>query len=274
MYTQYWQLNRVPFANDPANEFFYSSETHHAAILKLRYALEQQLGAALLLGATGCGKTCVINRLADELPQRFSPVVRLVFPLLTAEELLNYVAAELEIDTSQAPAESGLDGTIRRIADRLAHNTQEGRHAVIVIDEAHLIEDRRTLTALHLLLNFVQPARMEFSLLMAGDLVLARQVERMPQLDERIGVKGLLKPLSKEDTALYVEHRMAAAGAKQQIFNESALVALFEHSGGVPRRINRLGDLALLVGYADSLQSIGADDIDAVTDEFAGVSAA
>ena len=61
MYTDYWQLHHVPFADDPAGEFFFGSETHHAALLKLRYALEQQLGAALLIGPTGCGKTCVIR---------------------------------------------------------------------------------------------------------------------------------------------------------------------------------------------------------------------
>lgn len=274
MYTEYWQLNRVPFADDPTGDFFFGSETHHAALLKLRYALEQQLGAALLLGATGCGKTCVVDRLTAELPEEFSPIVRLVFPLLSAEELVNYLAAELDAEPQSADTRRGLDATVRRLADRLTQNTRDGRHAVIIIDEAHMIEDRRVLNALHLLLNFTRPGQLEFSLLLAGDLVLARQIERAPQLNERIAVKGLVQPLSKADTALYVEHRMAAAGAQKRIFVESALQALFEFSGGVPRRINRLADLALLVGYADGLTTITAAEIEAVTDEFIGTSAA
>ena len=65
-----------------------------------------------------------------------------------------------------------------------------------------------------------------------------------PQLNDRVAVFSVLEPLSRTETIRYISHRMAVAGAKREIFHRSALDALCERSGGVPRRINRLADLS------------------------------
>ena len=57
----------------------------------------------------------------------------------------------------------------------------------------------------------------------------------------------------------------------ESMFEPSALAALFELSAGVPRRINRLCDLSLLIGCADSLRSISADEVEAVAGELVAV---
>jgi general secretion pathway protein A len=274
MYTEYWGLSRAPFAELPTADCFYRSQTHQAALLKLRYAIEHSLGASLLLGEVGCGKTCVIEQLARELPARFRPVVRLVFPMLSAAELLSYLAAELGAPATPASASDGLDRTVRWIVERLSQHTREGRCPLIVIDEAQVIEDLRAFQTLQLLLNFQQTGRTEFSLLLAGDLTLAPRVGRLRQLDERIAVKSLIQRLNRQDSASYIAQRMTWAGAARPIFDDSALTALFELSGGLPRRINRLADLALLVAYADNLKTVTAEEIEAVADELRGVSAA
>jgi general secretion pathway protein A len=89
----------------------------------------------------------------------------------------------------------------------------------------------------------------------------------MPQLNDRIAVRSIVDPLSHEDTLGYIAHRLQAAGAKREIFDPHAVEALHERSGGIPRRINRLADLALVVGYADQLDSIGAREIEAVAED-------
>jgi type II secretory pathway predicted ATPase ExeA len=70
-----------------------------------------------------------------------------------------------------------------------------------------------------------------------------------------------------EESISYVSHRLSAAGAVRPIFDSEALEALHEAALGVPRRINRLADLALLVGFADELPSIGRAQIDGVQQE-------
>jgi general secretion pathway protein A len=93
------------------------------------------------------------------------------------------------------------------------------------------------------------------------------RLERTPQLNDRVAVFSVLEPLSRTETIRYITHRMAVAGAKREIFHRSALDALCERSGGIPRRINRLADLALVVGYADELTEVTGHEIDAVAEE-------
>jgi general secretion pathway protein A len=89
----------------------------------------------------------------------------------------------------------------------------------------------------------------------------------MPQLTDRLAARCLLKPLSQEETLSYVNHRLNAARASRPIFDTPALEALHELSHGNPRRINRLADLALLVGFADELPAIGRSQVEAVAEE-------
>ncbi|MEX0717920.1 MAG: AAA family ATPase [Planctomycetaceae bacterium] len=274
MYTAYWGLSRQPFDNGDQPEFFHRGEPHQAALLKLRYVLESGLGTGLLVGGTGSGKSFLVGQLAHEMPERFAPFVRVVYPHFTAAEFLCYVAAALgRGNAEENPAaleERTLDRTVRRIEDRLAVHARNGRHPVIVIDEAHQIDDPRVLQAVLSLLNLQPRNDIDFSLLLVGERSLVPRLRRFAQLDERIGVRGLLRALNRAETEDYVAHRLRAAGRATPIFRHEAFDALHDLSGGVPRRINRLCDFALLVGYADGLREITPDEFAAVAEELVG----
>ncbi|MBW3539542.1 MAG: AAA family ATPase [Planctomycetes bacterium] len=285
MYEAHWGLERPPFQNKHDAEFFYPGSTHQASLLKLRYAIDKRLGAGLLSGGVGYGKTFLVHVLCRELGESFAPIVQVLYPQLAPAELLRHIAVELgaaecelltiEDDLGASPARQtagrGVDRVVRAIERELRRHAAEGRRPLIVVDDAHLIEDPRVFQALHLILNFQQHAGVEFTLLVVGERAVLGQVGRIPQLNERIGITALLRPLGRAETSEYVEHRLHAAGAQQTIFRPDALEALFELSGGVPRKINRLCDLALLVGYADGLNSLSADEIEAVADELVAV---
>jgi general secretion pathway protein A len=93
----------------------------------------------------------------------------------------------------------------------------------------------------------------------------------MPQLEERLGVKSLLRPFSETETADYVSHRLHVAGSNRKIFETDALPAVHRLTHGIARRINRLCDLALLIGYAEERRSITASQLEAVSDELVSV---
>jgi MSHA biogenesis protein MshM len=267
MYEKYWDLACRPFDNHTSPAFFFHSDTHEAARLKLRYVVESGLGMGVLCGGIGTGKTAVASLLHHELGEAFGPLVHIVFPQMPAAEFMAYLAAKLGAGEGGREFGGGMDWTLERIEGQLHAFAQRGRRPTIVIDEAHLIDDMRVFECLLLLLNFQQDAGCLFSLLLAGATNLLGRLERMPQLNERIAVRSVLEPLSREDTVRYVIHRLLAAGAKREIFNRAALDALCDRSVGIPRRINRLADLALLVGYADQLRTIGADEIESVSEE-------
>ncbi len=274
MYEGYWQLDRNPFDDDADLNGFFRSATHQATLLKLRYLIENGKGTGLLAGATGIGKSYLIQVLSRQLAEPFGPFVHLVFPQMSAPELLAWLACELgATDEAGGRDANGLDRTIRQIDARLRKLGEEGRHPVIVVDEAHLIEDMQVFQALRLLLNLPQQNRCQFSLIFAGQNELLNTVRRLGQLEERLAVKCLLRPLSSEETTSYVSHRLEAAGATRPIFAPEAMQPLFELSGGIPRRINRLCDLALLVGFADESNQISAEQVEAVAEELTAVAA-
>jgi len=164
-----------------------------------------------------------------------------------------------------------LDSTIRRIQTSLAQNSDEGQHAVIAIDEAHLLESSRSWEALRLLLNFENDSQPNLTLLLVGQPALLAQLDRNPAMEERLAVKCLLRPFTLDETVAYVDFRLQAAGAKQQIFEVAALETLHELTHGLARQINRLCDLALLVAFADERKSIGMEQLEAVAAELVTV---
>ena len=270
MYTAYWQLSRRPFETGLDLTAYYPSETHQSSLLKLRYALEHGGGIAVLGGAAGTGKTLLVKLLAQRLGTKFTPWVHVVFPQLSTSELLAYLAAEI---TSIDDLTLGLDRILRRIGQAVTTNAAQGQRAVLIIDEAQLLAGPDTLETLRLLLNFEHEGRPAISLLLVGQPALLAQLERSPQFDERVMVKCLLRPLTCDETMSYVQHRLAQAGARQAIFAPAALEALHRQSQGVPRRINRLADLALLVGFAEEQPLVQERHIETVAQEFVELAA-
>jgi len=274
MYERYWDLACRPFENQFSTPFFFHSETHESALLKLRYAIENRLGVGVLCGGIGIGKSAVAAELSQELAPSCGPVVHVLFPEMPAAEFLAYLASKLGGGDAPADLRSDMDRTLQRIEGVLRSFVQKGRRPTIVIDDAHLIDNVRVWECLQLLLNFQHDAGCDFSLVLVGGLSLMGRLERTPQLNDRVAVFSVLDPLSRTETIRYITHRMAVAGAKREIFHRTALDALCERSGGIPRRINRLADLALVVGYADDLTEITGNEIDAVAEELPFAAAA
>lgn len=272
MYEPYWQLDCRPFEHTADARFHFASPSQRGAQLKLRYVLENRRGAAVLAGESGLGKTLVAQSLLSQLSESFAPRIHLVYPQMPADQLLTYLADQLTGQSS--PLTTAIDQSVTRIERCLRDNAKASRHAVIVIDEAHLVRDAHSLEAIRLLMNFQHDGQPLASFLLVGQTALAINVQRLPQLAERMAVNCLLARLNAEETAAYIQHRLTAAGAKRALFDPSAVETIYTLTHGVPRRINRLCDLALLVGYGEELRTLSASHIEAVNEELVGTSAA
>jgi type II secretory pathway predicted ATPase ExeA len=268
MYESYWQLTQKPFENTNDPRFYYPAESHQAALLKLRYAIESRSGGALLAGASGLGKTLVVDMLRSMLEPSFAPMVHIVFPQMSTAELLAYVADEFD---GGGEHDSRVQTSVRRIERFLAANCEQNRHAILVIDEAHLLEDHRTFETLRLLLNFQPNNQSALTLLLSGQPAILPMLARIPSWEERLGMKCLLRPFSEEETASYVEHRLRVAGAKQTIIEREAFPVLHGLTQGVARQINRLCDLALLIGFAEERRTLSAEHFESVCRELVTV---
>jgi type II secretory pathway predicted ATPase ExeA len=262
MYKTFWKLDRRPFDNDDEPRFYYPSEIHQATLLKLHYAIENRRGAGLLAGMPGLGKTLLVRALLADLADEYEPRIHVRFPQLGPEQLVAYLAAEL---TGQRLPSAAVDENLHRMEACLQENTRGGRHAVVVIDDAHLLCGSDAMETLRLLLNYESA----WTILLVGQPGLLPALDRMPALEERMSVKCLLQRFSIDESAAYVSHRLLAAGAKDvhTVFQPDALERIHQLADGIPRRINRLADLALLIGFAEEQRTIRAAQVEAVAEE-------
>ncbi len=266
MYEAHWQLKSKPFESFAGAAFHYPVAAHHAARLKIQYAIESRRAAALLVGAPGIGKSLLIHGLTKQLAEASMQIVRIEYPLLSADEFLGCLASHW----SKSPEEANdKPANLAQIEKSLSAIRETNSHAVIVVEEAHLLRDpavAETLRILPFLGNSEAPAA---TILLVGQSTLAPWLNAFPAWEEHFGAKCHLPALNCEETMGYVAHRLRAAGAARNPFTNKALESLHHLSGGSPRRINRLADLALLVAYAEDIKQVDVAQVEAVADELA-----
>lgn len=258
MYEKYWNLKEKPFENTPDPRFLYNSSQHEEGLNRMLYTVKERKGAGLLTGVYGCGKTLLARALMRELENSTYKVALLTNPRLDDVEMLRMIAYNLG---ESAPPVRKADILI--ILEKvLVNNFNDGKKTVIVIDEAHAIEDKNIFEEIRLMLNFQHQDKFLLTLLILGQPELKEKVESNKQLNQRIAMRFHLEALHLDDTRHYVQHRLEVAGAKNDIFDSDSMELIHERSGGIPRRINQLCDTSLLTGYGKNARSVNREIIE------------
>ncbi len=256
MYENYWKLKEKPFENTPDPRFIYSSYEHHESLTRLVYAIEERKGAALLTGEYGCGKTVISRQLFESLPRDKYEIALITNPLLSPVDLLREICFQLDIKNTSSARKPQL---LMHLNDRFYENMNKGKDTVIIIDEAQVIKDTETFEELRLLLNFQLNDRFLLTLILIGQPELRTKIDTMKQLKQRLAIRYHLNPLSKEDTEKYIVHRLKVAGSEKKIFSDIACSHIWAYSDGIPRLVNTICDLSLLLGYTQGLNEIGEE---------------
>ena len=215
MYEEYWNLREKPFENTPDPKFAYYSKKHEEALMRMMYAIKEEKGAAMLTGEYGSGKTLLSRIIIDELiKNKIYEVALVTSPQLNSVQFIQELIYQLE--------NTNMDGDkpilMHHLQDRFYKNFQEDKKTVIIIDEAQLIKDRETFEELRLLLNFQLNNKFLLTLLLIGQPELTKNINDIPQLEQRLGIKFHLEALDKNESQEYIYHRLAVAGRKEPIF--------------------------------------------------------
>ncbi|RMF47055.1 MAG: AAA family ATPase [Deltaproteobacteria bacterium] len=246
-YLEHFGLEREPFSNAPDARFYFNSEQHSQALLRLMYAIDSNKGLAVLVGGVGTGKTTLARRMLESLPEEKyeSSLLVMVHSGITQEWILTRIAMQLGVTS---PAEDRL-GLLRQLYDRLLEIEGEGRRAVVLIDEAQMLESRELMEEFRGLLNLEIPGKKLLNIIFFG----LPEVEDCLRLDEplaqRVAVKYHLKSMTVETTAAYIKHRLQVARAPRMLFAEETIPEIYAFAGGVPRLINTICDNCLFESY-------------------------
>lgn len=267
MYEKYWGLTEKPFENTPDPRFIYYSHKHEEALTRLIYAIKEEKGAAMLSGEYGSGKTLLSRIIIDELIKNKSYEVALItYPQLTSCQFLQEIYYQLvgsEIKGSKMYI-------LHRLQDYIYKNYNNLKKTVIIVDEAQIIKNKETFEELRLLLNFQLNEKFLLTLVLIGQPELIVKIERLPQLEQRIGIRYHLEPLDRRETREYITHRLFIAGRKDPVFAEEALGMIYSYSKGIPRKINNLCDVSLLIGFGQGLNIVDANVVSNIIEDLTG----
>lgn len=260
MYEGFYGFRERAFRKTPDPRFLFLSEAYEEALEQLLFAVEE-MELALLTGEVGSGKTLLTRALVDRIGDRHE-VGMVLNPRLSPRQFLAVTAAELGVAAPKFHA-SDLHAQIH---DRLQELDDQGRAALLIVDEAHLIPDKATFEEIRLLTNFQLDDRNLISVLLCGQPELRDRLRHKAYraLTQRIGAQFHLKALAADDVPRYLAHRVQVAGGPAELFEPAAARRLHEASGGVPRVLNQLATQSLIEGMARGRARIGAAEVDAI----------
>lgn len=263
-YYKYWGLSAPPFALSPDPDKLYMSRQHYECLLRLRYAIESRKGGALLVSENaGDGKTSLLKHLARDIQKETDGAARIAFithPTLTAREMIGEIARQLGLDRSY----SSKIRTLNELNGHLRQLHRDGHQALVIVDEGQMLANcPDILQELRILLNMCVADSFLLTFILSGQKPLEKAVRSMPEFWQRLPVRFFLGDLDFEDTRKLIRHRLGLVGLApdREIFSDDAYREIFQASGGCPRVICSIADLALVIGRSLRIKQLEASEI-------------
>lgn len=265
MYESHFGLRARPFQLNPDPDFFYGSRGHKRAMAYLEYGLHQGEGFIVITGEVGAGKTTLVRSLLRRIPSEAVSAAQIVSTQVDADDLLRLVASGFGIQHEHTDKST----LLTRLEEHFRKLHADGRRALLIVDEVQNLSPR-AVEELRMLSNFQIGTRSLVQSFLVGQPEFREIMQRpeMRQLKQRIIASYHLGPLDGAETRAYVEHRLHHVGwtDNPQIAPE-AFERIYDHSSGVPRRINTLCDRLLLATFLANARQVSAADVDEVAAE-------
>lgn len=255
MYRAFFGLGEKPFAITPDPRYLYLSTRHAEALAHLVYGINDAGGFIQLTGEVGTGKTTIIRSLLARAPKN-SEIALIINPRMSSIEFLQTICEELGLGLPDS-AENNAKELVDLLNRYLLRAHAEGRRVVLIVDEAQNLQPE-VLEQVRLLTNLETESQKLLQIILIGQPELRELLGRndLRQLAQRITARYHLAPLTGDETAAYVRHRLRVAGATSDIFSDAALREVYRVSGGVPRVINVICDRALLGAYTNEQHDV------------------
>jgi len=244
MFTAHFKLTSQPFSEHTPAASLWPDERMTQGLARLHY-LAEHATLGLVLGASGVGKSALLKRFLHGLRGPGTEAVYLHLTHLSATALLKLLLCRLGEEPRRGK---------ERLFEQILHRARRGdRSLLLVLDEAHLL-DSDALTDLRLLVSSALDEAPPLKIVLAGQESLRALLRRGVHADllDRISVRFHLHPLTKEQTASYIDFQIKQAGGSEKIFDLPVKSLIHDYSGGVPRQINNLATACLLQAVAQN----------------------
>ena len=242
----FFGLSRTPFGRDLAPGMLHRHASHGEAVARIGWCVtERRIG--VITGEVGAGKTVAIRAALAALDPTRHTIIYLPNPTIGVRGIHHQIVAALGGQPLVHHAT-----LVPQAAGALAiEQAERGRTPVVVIDEAHLLEHAQ-LESIRMLTNHDMDSASPFSCLLVCQPTLRRRMKlgALAALDQRIGLRYTMPPMTPEETGSYLRHHLALAGRSDTLFSDDATALIHQTSRGYPRAVNNLALQALVAAFA------------------------
>lgn len=265
MFERHFGLRENPFPAGHQLRFLYPSREHQEARAHLRYGIENREPFLLITGEVGTGKTTAIYDALAEWGSQVS-VALITNSALTRQELLEEICLRFSL---ALPPGTSKPQALVQLERHLMGVRMRGEYAVLLLDEAQNLSTE-LLEEIRLLSNLEAQGEKLVQIFLVGQPELEIKLARpeLRQLRQRITVHYRLNPLSPDETAGYIHHRISVAGGNAWvIFPPDACREVYRVTHGIPREINTVGSQALVAAFTENVSSVRPEHVAAVAVE-------
>jgi general secretion pathway protein A len=251
MYEAFFHLSRTPFTRGLPPTQLLSTPAMEEVGARLDYAARERR-FVVLTGAVGAGKSTALRAFLARLPVTTYTPLYVTDSQLTPRTFYHEVLWQLGL-----PPRFYRGDARRQLHRALQQRDDAGKQPVIIIDEAHLL-GRAMLEEVRFLLNFDVDSRAPLALVLAGqpELRSTLKLECFAAIAQRVHLRAHLSALTPAESAHYIQHHLAQAGATGPLFTEPALRLIHTFTGGLPRQLNNVCSACLLYAYGQHRQLI------------------
>lgn len=255
----------TPFGETVAPSAWVSLPSRDCVLRRVNYVLSRAAGPVILHGASGGGKSLTARVLAARW---HGPTHLVPYPALPPLELIIDLVEGLS--GQRTPIDSSLTGALRKLRELLSHWNHRGVRPLLILDDAHLVDSAETWAAVRMIQNVSTLGTPDLAVLLVGATEL---VVRLPRfLSERVSTRCLLGPIEAAEMPAYLIGRVSrepvwSTSEVRRVFPEDVLFALHRAARGMPRAINQLADLSLLLAWAAERSAVSLPDVQAACAE-------
>ncbi len=260
MYEAFYGLKEKPFSIQPDPDFLFLGRRHSLAYTMLQYGIQNRANFSVICGDIGCGKTTLIRHLLNQLGPDLT--VGLVYNThQDIADLLEWIMLAFGQPYEGMSAVARYDAFQRFLINEYG----AGRRTILIVDEAQNLSVA-ALESLRMLSNINVDKDQLLQVILVGQPQLRDLLQKpeLLQFAQRVAVDFFIPPLTPEEVAAYITHRLQVAGREEPLFTPAAVRRIAQTSHGVPRSINILCDTLLVYGFASDSVAIDEALVDEV----------